>query len=85
MKVIEVTRRTADQHKCGHCDRRLHEGQQALEWVKVDPVTLYEKIRVLTHVECVREVIANVPREGSKEAFESLRREMATSGLVFPS
>lgn len=83
MKVLQITRDRSD--KCGHCDRVLRTGQWVLEWLKLDNEGLYTKVRVQTHVECLRKLLADVPWENKKDQFDALRAEMAATGLVFPS
>jgi hypothetical protein len=82
MKVYEVDN-TVDM-SCGHCDRKIRPGQWVLEWLKLDNEGLFTKLRVTTHVKCLRGLLADAPDE-SEEAFLALRNQMKVSGRVFPS
>jgi hypothetical protein len=86
VKVYEVSgiRGGAVSYSCGHCDKKIRSGQWVLEWQKLDNEGLYTKLRVVTHVSCLRQLLMDVPLE-SEEAFLLLRDQMKVSGRVFPS
>jgi hypothetical protein len=71
------------QPSCAHCARKVKTGEWLLEWVKNDNVSLDSKVRYVTHVRCIRRVIADVPPDG-EEAFHELRQLIAATGNPFP-
>jgi hypothetical protein len=71
------------QPKCAHCDRTVRTGEWLLEWVKADNVGTDTKVRYVTHVRCIRRIIADVPPDG-EEAFHELRSLIAATGNPFP-
>lgn len=88
MKVYEVAKGSGvtQLYKCGHCDGKIKPGEWVLDWLKLDRESLFTKQRVVTHIECVRKLIAEagVPEE-SERAFRRLREKMVVTGKVFPS
>jgi hypothetical protein len=82
MKTYQAPQRPF-QPTCAHCNCKVRAGEWILEWVKADNVELDSKVRYVTHVRCIRRVIADVPADGI-EAFEELRSLIAATGNPFP-